>query len=123
MRNSLFAIASVPTLRWAHMVPAILGLLVGVWYLLPSVAGELANPEPKGDASCEAAEECFKSAAAIREKSGDSTQRDQALSIKLDQLRLVTERHPASLWAKRASLLSGVLLIGQNPAEAIRHLR
>ena len=105
------------------MVPAILGLLLCAWYLLPSMAGELANPERKADTACETAESCFQSAAAIREKSGDSGQRHQALGMKLDQLRLVTERHPASLWAKRATLLGGVLLIDQDPAEAIRLLR
>ncbi|MGH7257129.1 MAG: tetratricopeptide repeat protein, partial [Nitrospiraceae bacterium] len=123
MRNSLNAISSILALKWAHMVPAISGLLLCAWYLLPSVASELANPERKVDTACETAESCFKSAAAIREKSGDTGQRDQALSIKLDQLRLVTERHPASLWAKRATLLRGVLLIDQDPAEAIRYLR
>ena len=105
------------------MVPAILGLLLCAWYLLPSMAGELANPERKADTACETAESCFQSAAAIREKSGDAGQRNQALGMKLDQLRLVTERHPASLWAKRATLLGGVLLIDQDPAEAIRLLR
>ena len=94
-----------------------MGLLLCAWYLLPSMAGEVANPERKADTACETAENCFKSAAAIREKSGDAGQRNQALGMKLDQLRLVTERHPASLWAKRATLLGGVLLIDQDPAE------
>src|SRR5688572_11025787 len=99
MHNSLHAISFVFTLKWARIVPAVLGLLLCAWYLLPSVAGESGNPEHKADTACETAESCFKSAAAIREKSGNSVQRDQALAIKLDQLRLVTERHPASLWA------------------------
>ena len=123
MHNSLHAISFVFTLKWARIVPVVLGLLLCAWYLLPSVAGESGNPEHKADTACETAESCFKSAAAIREKSGNSVQRDQALAIKLDQLRLVTERHPASLWAKRATLLRGVLLIDQDPAEAIRHLK
>ena len=49
--------------------------------------------------------------------------RDQALSFKVERLRNIMERYPASLWAKRAGLLLGVVLIDREPAEAIRFLK
>ncbi len=123
MRNFLHCKSSVVALRWAYVVPAALGLHLCAWSVLSSVASEVADHEHQTDTLCETAESCFQSAAAIRQKSGESGQADQALGLKLDQLRLVAERHPASLWAKRATLLRGVLLVDQDPAEAIRLLR
>ncbi|HZS12409.1 MAG TPA: transglycosylase SLT domain-containing protein [Nitrospirales bacterium] len=43
--------------------------------------------------------------------------------MKLDRLRQVQERHPGSVWAKRAALVSGLTLLDRDPSEAMRSLR
>jgi soluble lytic murein transglycosylase len=49
--------------------------------------------------------------------------KDQLVALKLERLRLVMEHYPASVWAKRAGLLSGVMLLQRNPAAAGQYLR
>ncbi|MCP9440288.1 MAG: transglycosylase SLT domain-containing protein [Nitrospira sp.] len=72
---------------------------------------------------CEAAEECFAMAVRPREQLGAALTKDQVAALKLERLRQVMERFPASLWAKRAGLLSGVMLIDRYPAVALSYLR
>jgi soluble lytic murein transglycosylase len=72
---------------------------------------------------CEAVEACFKAAALPKERLGKVLTKEQVLLLKLERLKRIMERFPATLWAKRAGLLSGVLLIQQNPAVAIQFLR
>jgi soluble lytic murein transglycosylase len=73
---------------------------------------------------CETAEDCFHAAVATtKQKSTTPTGREQLAILKLERLRLVMERQPASLWARRAGLLSGVLLVDRDPAMAIKFLR
>jgi soluble lytic murein transglycosylase len=99
-------------------------LLGATWLLLASFAGQPLPPEEVGPQwSCESAEECFKSAAAIRDNRGLAERRNQVFAFKVERLRSVMERYPASLWAKRAGLLLGVMFIEREPAEAIRYLR
>ncbi len=45
------------------------------------------------------------------------------MALKLERLRRVMEQFPDSLWAKRAGLLSGVMLTDKNPASALPYLR
>lgn len=73
--------------------------------------------------TCAGVEECFKAAALPKERLGKTLTKDQVLSLKLERLKRIMERFPATLWAKRAGLLSGVLLIERNPAVAIQFLR
>ncbi len=42
---------------------------------------------------------------------------------RLERLKQVQERYPGSVWARRAGLLIGILLVEQDPAEAVRFLR
>ncbi|MCA1957060.1 MAG: transglycosylase SLT domain-containing protein [Nitrospira sp.] len=72
---------------------------------------------------CEAAEDCFTMAVRPRERSEAALTKDQVAALKLERLRQVMERFPASLWAKRAGLLSGVMLIDRNPAAALPYLQ
>lgn len=72
---------------------------------------------------CEAAEDCFTTAVRPRERVGASLTKDQAAALKLERLRQVMERFPTSPWAKRAGLLSGVMLIDRHPAEALSYLQ
>lgn len=73
--------------------------------------------------SCGSAEECFTAAAFPKEQRGNALSKDHVAALRLERLRKVMEEFPASLWAKRAGLLAGVILIDQNPAAAISHLR
>jgi peptidoglycan lytic transglycosylase len=73
--------------------------------------------------TCEVAEECFQAAALPKERLGKGLTKDQVFSLKLERLKRIMERFPATLWAKRAGLLSGVLLVERNPAVAIQFLR
>jgi soluble lytic murein transglycosylase len=54
---------------------------------------------------------------------GNALTKDRVAALKLERLHRVMERFPASLWAKRAGLLSGVLSIERNPAGALTYLR
>ncbi|MCP9447364.1 MAG: transglycosylase SLT domain-containing protein [Nitrospira sp.] len=72
---------------------------------------------------CEAAEDCFAMAVRPRERLGAVLTKDQVAALKLERLRQVMERFPASLWAKRAGLLSGIMLIDRNPAAALSYLQ
>ena len=72
---------------------------------------------------CESAEDCFQAAAMPKERLGKAFNKEQVLMLKLDRLQRVMERFPATVWAKRAGLLSGVLLLERNPAVAIQFLR
>ena len=98
-------------------------LLGAIWLFLASFESQPAPQEVGPQWSCESAEECFKSAASIRDNRGPVERRNQVFSFKVERLRMIMERYPASLWAKRAGLLLGVMLIDREPAEAIRYLR
>lgn len=102
----------------------LLSALVGLtWLMLPSVSGQLSPHQLGPEWSCESAEDCFRSVTAVRANRGTAERRDDVLSTKIGRLRGIMERYPASLWANRAGLLVGILLIDREPAEAIRYLK
>jgi soluble lytic murein transglycosylase len=72
---------------------------------------------------CATVEDCFAAAAWPKERLGHALTKDQVVALKLERLRKVMEKFPATLWAKRAGLLSGVILIDRNPAGALPYLR
>lgn len=72
---------------------------------------------------CDSAASCFQSGASPKERLGTALTKEQVLSLKLERLRHLMERFPSTIWAKRAGLLSGVLLVERNPAVAIEFLR
>ncbi|MGH7230677.1 MAG: tetratricopeptide repeat protein, partial [Nitrospiraceae bacterium] len=76
-----------------------------------------SDAPPRVMPACESAESCFQDALVSSDPSAPSF--DQ-VRRKIDNLRTVQERHPGSIWAKRAGLLTGILLIGPDPAEAVR---
>jgi soluble lytic murein transglycosylase len=51
------------------------------------------------------------------------TQREQLLTLKIEQLRRLSNLHPGSRWAKRGEILLATLLIERDPGESIRLLR
>ena len=86
-------------------------------------AGPSSPTMSSDNGACERAEDCFQVAAMPKERLGKTLNKEQVLSLKIDRLQRVMERFPATLWAKRAGLLSGVLLLERNPAVAIQFLR
>jgi len=85
------------------------------------VSAEEGTPPPAPiDTSCETAEQCFRNALA---PDAAAVSADERLARKLERLKRVTERHAGSLWARRATLVMGVLLIERQPAEALAYLR
>lgn len=84
---------------------------------------QVAAPEPTSPESCAAAEDCFQAAVWPKERLGHTLTKDQVVALKLERLRRVIEGFPGSLWAKRAGLLSGVILIEHNPTAALPYLR
>jgi soluble lytic murein transglycosylase len=86
-------------------------------------AAQVSVPEQSGLDGCVSAEDCFVAAAWPRERLGSLLTREQVAALKLERLRKVMEQFPASVWAKRAGLLSGVLLVERNPAAALSYLR
>jgi soluble lytic murein transglycosylase len=86
-------------------------------------AAQVAEPDQQQADTCTSAEECFAAAAWPKERFGNVLTRDQVVALKLERLRRVMEQFPASVWAKRSGLLTGVMLVERNPAAALSYLR
>ncbi|MBS0170922.1 MAG: transglycosylase SLT domain-containing protein [Nitrospira sp.] len=100
---------------------------LALWLLVSSLVwtatAESPRPLPVAPPLCVSAEDCFRSAIAINERSGTTAQRDQALLLKIDQLRVVMDLFPSTIWAKRAGVALGVLLTERDPVESVKLLR
>lgn len=108
---------------WAVRV-GILCLLTTAPATMTAPFAQAAQAVTQGTAEpCHSAEDCFTAAAWPKERLGNVLTKDQVAALKLERLRRVMEQFPASLWAKRAGLLSGVLLTERNPAAAMQYLR
>ncbi|MGH7261251.1 MAG: tetratricopeptide repeat protein, partial [Nitrospiraceae bacterium] len=103
-------------------MPVRLMLLVAVLagYSLPAGADEGARPPEPAESPCEAAEDCFRLALAPDAAAASAEER---VARKLERLRRLMERYAGSVWARRANLLTGVLIIERQPADAIAYLR
>jgi len=88
-----------------------------------ATAGPSSLSMSNDSGACESAEDCFQASAVPRERLGKALNKEQVLLLKLDRLQRVMERFPATIWAKRAGFLSGVLLLERDPAVAIQFLR
>jgi len=86
-------------------------------------AGPVSPSAVSDGAVCEGAEECFHAAALPKDRLGKVLNKEQVVLLKLERLQQLMERFPATIWAKRAGLLSGVLLLERNPAVAMQFLR
>jgi soluble lytic murein transglycosylase len=89
----------------------------------PSYGDDPSSQNDNGVDICDSAASCFHSGALPKERLGTALTKEQVLSLKLERLRRLMERYPSTEWAKRAGLLSGVLLVERNPAVAIEFLR
>ena len=110
-----------------HNASAIVGICVTLLSVfVPSRdvhTAQVAALDQPNTESCASPEECFLAAVWPRERLGNVLTKDQVLALKLERLRKVMEGGAASLWAKRAGLLSGVILTDRNPAAALPYLR
>lgn len=106
-----------------HFFLIVMGLCASVLLSGPASADPSSPALPSEADACETVEECFQSAALPKERLGKTLNKDQVLSLKLERLQRLSERFPATLWAKRAGLLSGVLLLERDPASAMQFLR
>ncbi|MEK7235254.1 MAG: transglycosylase SLT domain-containing protein [Nitrospirota bacterium] len=98
--------------------------LSGSVLLSEQASAEPSSPSlPSGIDACETVEDCFQAAALPKERLGKALNKEQVLSLKLERLQRLMERFPATFWAKRAGVLSGVLLLERNPAVAMQFLR
>jgi soluble lytic murein transglycosylase len=70
------------------------------------------------DPACASAEDCFRAALARPRANGNGD-----AAARLQQLELVRERYPGSIWAKRAGLAAGLLLLDKAPAESFNYFR
>jgi soluble lytic murein transglycosylase len=72
------------------------------------------------DVSCESAETCYRAALTTDDVTVSPQERVRG---KIERLRLVPLREPESVWAKRAVLLIGLLLMETDPDDAVRQLQ
>lgn len=108
-------------LRWETISAALTACFLLSCVLFATA--EPSRPLVPSPPSCVSAEDCFHSAVGINERSGSPAQRDQTMALKIDQLRSVMDLYPSTIWAKRAGVVLGVLLIEREPAEAMKLLR
>lgn len=101
----------------------VLGLCGSVLFSGPALADSPFPSLLNGPDVCEGAEACFQSAALPKERLGKGLNKEQVLALKLARLQRVREQFPSTVWAARAGLLSGVLLLERDPALAIQFLR
>lgn len=110
--------------RNVSVVVGICLVLLGVSVPLPHThAAQVTTLESTNAENCSSPEDCFLGAVWPRERLGNALTKDQVVALKLERLRKVMEGFPASLWSKRAGLLSGVMLTDRNPAAALPYLR
>ncbi|NGZ60052.1 MAG: hypothetical protein CV081_06060 [Nitrospira sp. LK265] len=100
-----------------------LALVLGCFLSSDGYSAQVEMPEQSTTNGCTTAEDCFAAAAWPKERLGHALTKDQVVALKLERLRRVMEGFPATQWAKRAGLLSGVILIDRNPAGALPYLR
>lgn len=82
-------------------------------------AASVAQPETP-DSACTSPEDCYR---AVFAKQPPATDTASQLAARLQRLTEVRERFPDSLWAKRAGLVTGLLLLERDPAESLQYFR
>lgn len=108
---------------YALVVASGLALVLGCVLPNDGDSAQVETSEQSAANGCTTAEECFAAAAWPKERLGHALTKDQVVALKLERLRNLMEAFPATQWAKRAGLLSGVILIDRNPAGALPYLR
>jgi len=91
-------------------------------FLIPTFlsSSDLSLAVKEINLQCDTAEHCFLNAMLRPDPTQSAETRIQT---KIDRLKLVQERHPGSVWARRAGVLIGLLFVDREPAEALRYLK
>src|SRR6266508_1604754 len=114
MLNRVMRHRHVSSVRLRHLLRAmLLSVLPALFLLALSGAEESVRPPEPSETSCESAEQCFRSALA---PDVAAVSADERVARKLERLRRFTEQYAGSIWARRANLVIGVLLIERQPA-------
>lgn len=100
-----------------------LALVLGALCSSDGYSAQVETSEQSIVNDCLTAEACFAAAVWPKDRLGHALTKDQVAALKLERLRKVMEGFPSTLWAKRAGLLSGVMLIDRNPVGALPYLR
>ena len=100
-----------------------LGLCWAGLFSRPVSADTFPSLMPSVPDVCETVDACFQAAALPQERLGTLLNKEQVLSLKLERLERLREQFPATVWAARAGLLSGVLLLERDPAVALQFFR
>ena len=100
-----------------------LALVLGGFLAGDGYTAQVETSEQSTANGCATAEDCFAAAIWPKERLSHALTKDQAVALKLERLRKVMEAFPTTQWAKRAGLLTGVILIDRNPAGALPYLR
>lgn len=108
---------------WGLAIASGLVLTLGCFLSSDGYTAQVETSEQSTVNGCTTAEDCFAAAAWPKERLGHALTKDQVVALKLERLRRIMEGFPVTLWAKRAGLLSGVILIDRNPAGALPYLR
>lgn len=82
--------------------------------------------QDQADLTCESAEDCYR--AALNQvmqamPSGSAPVQGDRVQSTIQRLKAIQERHPGSIWAKRAGLLTGLLLAERDPGDAIFYFK
>ncbi|HEX5544763.1 MAG TPA: hypothetical protein VFX10_04640, partial [Nitrospira sp.] len=100
-----------------------LALVLGGFLAGDGYTAQVETSEQSTATGCATAEDCFAAAIWPKERLSHALTKDQAVALKLERLRKVMEAFPTTQWAKRAGLLTGMILIDRNPAGALPYLR
>lgn len=114
---------AVPGRRLVPVLLVTILILVGSGSPPSASSAQVVGSDVQQVETCGSPEECFAAAVWPKERLGNTLTKDQVLALKLERLRRVMEQFPDSVWAKRAGLLSGVMLVDKNPASALPYLR
>jgi peptidoglycan lytic transglycosylase len=116
-------VTAYPLYGRRRVSPSFLSTFLGLLaFLLPTLfsSSDVSLAVKESNGQCDTAENCFLGAFLRRDPAQSADGRVQA---KIDRLKLVQEHHPGSIWAKRAGVLIGLLLVDRQPAEGLRYLK
>lgn len=101
-----------------HHLVAPSGFLSLALFLIVAAASVAQAESP--DSACASPEDCYRTVFAKQPPATDTASQFAARWQRLTEVR---ERFPDSLWAKRAGVVTGLLLLERDPAESLQYFR
>jgi len=92
-------------------------------FVLSGVPYAAPTPQDQPDLVCESAEECYRAALNQATQPGTGSAREERVHGAVERLMAIQQHDPGSIWAKRAGLLLGLLLVERDPGDAVFYLR